>query len=493
MASLLPENLRRSADVHASRTAIDDGRHAVTYAALFGHAAAFARALGEAGVSQGDRVAIVLPNSVDYVAALYGTWLAGGIAVPLYSGARSRDYAIWLAHSEPRVIVAAAGSGEVQAALEESRLDAVVLDPASVPRDGNHSTTGSGLQLPSGSEPAAILYTSGTTGRPKGVTLSHDNLASNTDAIIESLGMQDGDSMVMVLPFSFAYGNSVLHTHIKVGGRLILENSLVYPHKVVQRLQDERATGFAGVPSTFSLLLSRVNLKEYDLSPLRYLTQAGGPMPVAVINRLRETLPHSRLFVMYGQTEAAARLTCMPPGHLDDRIGSVGVAIPGTQVEIRNPGPDGTGEIWARGPGIMLGYWRDPERTRETLQDGWLKTGDMGRMEDGFLYVVGRRSDIIKVGANRVHPADIEEVIAELPEVREVLALGVPDEILGQAIKVYIVPQDGADLPKMKVQAHCRARLASYKIPKQVELVASLPKTPSGKLRRVEISPQENA
>ena len=282
----------------------------------------------------------------------------------------------------------------------------------------------------------------------------------------------------------------MLHTHLAVGGCVVIEDNLAYPHRVLQHLSAERATGFSGVPSTFALLLSRVKLEDYDLSTLRYLTQAGGPMPPANIERLRKALPQVRIFIMYGQTEATARLSYLPPERLLEKLGSIGIAIPGVTLDIRNehgePVADGEpGEIWARGGNIMPGYWNDPEATQAVLHEGWLRTGDMAyRDADGYLFIQGRKTDMIKSGAHRIHPKEIEEAIAELEGVGEVAVVGVPDEILGQVIKAYILPKPGATLEPLQVKAHCHKRLASYKIPKSVEFVAELPKTASGKVKK---------
>jgi acyl-CoA synthetase (AMP-forming)/AMP-acid ligase II len=236
-----------------------------------------------------------------------------------------------------------------------------------------------------------------------------------------------------------------------------------------------------------------VKLSQYDLSGIRYLTQAGGAMSPALTQKLREAMPQASLFVMYGQTEATARLTYLPPERLEQKLGSVGVPLSGVRIEIR--GEDGAalpvgavGEVWVNGPNVMLGYWRNQAATAEVKRDGWLKTGDMGRLDDeGFLYLVGRRSDMIKSGAHRIYPQDIEEVIAELPQVQEAAVVGVEDDLLGQAIRAYVVPAGSESLTPMQVQAHCKARLANYKVPKSVEIVTSLPRTASGKVRRAEL------
>lgn len=447
------------------------------------------------GLGRGDRVAIALPNSVEFVAAYYGTLLAGGIAVLLNAAGRSRELAAWLKDCDASYICFSQDNQEVASALTTLATPPECLPTA----DAALCSPGAGTcELVPGTvnrkDPACILYTSGTTGKPKGVVLSHGNLLRNTEAIVSYLGLTEADSVVNVLPFYYSFGSSILHSHLQVGGRVVLEKNLLYPHAVTETLAKERATGFAGVPSTYALLLSRVKLDQYDLSALRYVAQAGGAMSPPLTQRLQSAVPHAAIFVMYGQTEATARLTYLPPHRLTDKLGSVGIPVPGVQIEIRREDGssavvDEVGEIWASGPNIMLGYWRNEAATNDVKQHNWLKTGDMGRLDaEGFLFIAGRRSDVIKAGAHRVHPKDIEDVITELPQVQEVAVVGVDDELLGESIKAFVVRSADAVLSAMQVQAHCRSRLASYKIPKTVEFVATLPKTASGKIRRTELS-----
>jgi acyl-CoA synthetase (AMP-forming)/AMP-acid ligase II len=251
----------------------------------------------------------------------------------------------------------------------------------------------------------------------------------------------------------------------------------------------EKITGFAGVPSTYSLLLSRGKVNEHDLSSLRYVLQAGGAMPVAVTEQvLAHISPH--VYVMYGQTEATARLTWLPPAKLMEKLGSAGIPIDGVEIQIRNPEegvctPYEEGELFVRGDNVSIGYWANPEATAATFIDGWLKTGDLGyKDEDGYIFLKGRRSDMIKSGANRISPLEIEEVIVQMPGVEEVAVIGVPDELLGQTITAFLVMKPGHELDVRAVKKHCLDNLASYKIPKQIMSVDALPKTASGKVRK---------
>jgi acyl-CoA synthetase (AMP-forming)/AMP-acid ligase II len=329
--------------------------------------------------------------------------------------------------------------------------------------------------------------------------LSHENLSSNTRGIVEYLALTPHDRTVCVLPFYYSYGNSLLHTHLYAGASLILVNSLMYPVKVLEAIQEHAATGFSGVPSTFGLLLARTRLEDHDLSCLRYLTQAGGAMPPAAIDRILQAVPGARFFAMYGQTEATARLSYLPPEMLSSKRGSVGIPVPGVELRIRDAGgnelpPGQVGEVWARGPNVMLGYWKAESLTREVLVDGWLRTGDLGyRDEDGYLYLQGRSGDMIKTGAHRVSPGEIEEVIAELEGIAEVGVVGVDDELMGQVIRAVVVARAGADIDARTVQRHCHRNLPQYKIPKEVLFADALPRTASGKIRRFALAEIDGA
>lgn len=504
--ALLTDSLRRAAERHPDRCAIKSRQEQCSYGDMWQRAASIAAYLVDGGLQPGDRVALLLESSAEYAVALYGTFLAGGVAVTLNAAAKARELSAWLGHSEAKWLVTEPERLEATRALAQLEQRPQVIQVGAAERAARlpdahrigdiyagFTTLPRALPAPTLDSVACITYTSGTTGRPKGVMLTHGNLASNTAAIVKYLQLTTDDSIVTILPFFYSYGSSVLHTHLSVGASLFLEPNFIYPHVVAERLASEHATGFAGVPATFALLLNRVDLRKYDLSCLRYVTQAGGAMAPALTHRLRESLPHTRLFVMYGQTEATARLTYLAPEMLEHKLGSVGMPVQGVTIQIRDEHGDAlpnnaVGEVWVSGPNIMHGYWRDEAATRDVLCDGWLRTGDMGYLdEDGYLFLAGRRSDMIKTGAHRVHPNDVEEVIQELVDVAEGAVVGVDDELLGQTIVAFVVLAEGAAADAQRVKNHCRARLASYKVPKSIEFVDSLPRTASGKVRRVEL------
>lgn len=507
MDNTLISLLRNSVERFPDKAAVVHGDRTLSYSELWERASGLARYFIDRGIGAGDRIALLIENSPEYVISYYGALLAGGAVVALNSEAKARDLVNWIQHSESTCLVAQARHNELAAII-----DALADNPVHVLITGHHgqyeayprfediAAVSEAPSLPAGFDSrvqlASIIYTSGTTGKPKGVMLSHHNLYSNIRSILAYLELTDQDSIVNVLPFYYSYGNSVLHIHLAAGGTLYLENSMLYPQKIVASMAENRVSGFSGVPSAFNLILSRTRLGDFDLSSLRYMTQAGGPMAPASIERVKKELPDVRFFVMYGQTEASARLSYLPADKLEIKVGSIGIAIPGVELSVMDghhqPVATGeTGEIYARGDNIMLGYWKDPEATQKAFYNDWLMTGDLAyRDDDGFFYIVGRSSEMIKSGAHRISPKDIEEVILELDGVEEVAVVGVTDDMLGQVIKAVIVQSPGVTLDRKAVMFHCKANLANYKLPKKIEFATEIPRTASGKVRRFML--QEN-
>ena len=513
--SSVPARVAEIARRHPERVAIVGDDRRIRYAEFWDEAQRFAQALRARGLRAGERVAILLPNRIEAAVACYGCWLAGGIAAPLNVQGRARDFQAWLRHCDARHVVyehshtdATDAIAAVDASSESAPIKSAPIErwPLGAehplcppPADDAALVDVDAAERIAADDVALILYTSGTTGAPKGVTLTHGNLLANASAVVRYLGLSERDSVLSILAFYYAYGASVLHTHLISGGGVVLAQNLLFPHLLMDTIARERITGFSGVPSTYALLLERVRLGDYDLSSLRYLTQAGGAMSPTLTRRMRATLPNARLFVMYGQTEATSRLTWLPPERLDEKPGSVGIPIDGVELRIaREDGSDAAtgepGEVRVRGANVMRGYWNNPEATATVLHDGWLRTGDMGHLDaDGYLYLAGRRSDMIKTGAHRVHPNDIEDVIVELAGVSEAAVVGIDDDVLGQVIKAFIVAPGLPLRSENMVKAHCRERLASYKIPREIEFVSALPRTASGKVRRAALLEPQTA
>lgn len=500
MSSTLIDLLHQSVSKYPDKAVVVHGDKKLGYLELWQRASGLAHYLVDNGLKLGDRVSLLIDNSPEYVIAYYGVLMAGGAAIGLNTAAKSRDLSNWINHSDSSFLIAKNKHPELKELKGKIALgEEKIIYTESSDNDSSFSMEQSPIKESAPDDRtvndpdnmlASIIYTSGTTGHPKGVMLSHTNLYENTQSILKYLELDKTDSILNVLPFYYSYGNSILHIHLAVGATLVLENSMLYPQKVVKALEEHKVTGFSGVPSTFNLILSRTNLQDFDLSSIRYMTQAGGPMAPAAIERLKKELPRCKFFVMYGQTEASARLSYLPPGMLEKKLGSIGIAIPGVELELRSEhdgpvDPGKTGEIHAKGKNIMMGYWKDEGMTSEVKVDGWLKTGDLAYQdEDGYFFIVGRSSEMIKSGANRISPKDIEEVLLELEGIEETAVVGIDDEILGQVIKAVIVKSPGSDIDRMKVMRHCKLNLANYKLPKIIDFTDRIPRTASGKVRR---------
>jgi acyl-CoA synthetase (AMP-forming)/AMP-acid ligase II len=294
---------------------------------------------------------------------------------------------------------------------------------------------------------------------------------------------------MVVLPFHYIYGKSLLNTHFFVGASVVVDNRFLYPNVILQTMRDQRVTGFAGVPSTYSILLNRSNIGSQKFADLRYLTQAGGALAPAIQKEVVKAFAPAKLFVMYGATEASARLSYLDPVDLPRKWGSIGKAIPNVELyvadEYGNPRPNGEeGELVARGSNIMSGYWNHPEETDRVLRKDLYFTGDIGRMDDeGFIYIVGRSKDMIKIWGNRVSAKEIEDALHEHPAIIEAAVIGIPDEVLGEAPKAFLVI-DKSQKGKIEEElpSFLQTQLAIYKIPKFYEILDSLPKSDSGKI-----------
>lgn len=337
---------------------------------------------------------------------------------------------------------------------------------------------------------AEIIFTSGSTGVPKGVMISHRNLIANTESIITYLKLGQDDRMLVVLPFYYCYGLSLLHTHLRVGGSIVLNNSFIFIGGVIRDMTEHKCTGFAGVPSHFQILLRKSdNFKTTSFPDLRYVTQAGGKLAPIFIDEFRNSHPEITFIVMYGQTEATARLSYLPPELYEAKKGSMGKGIPGVELKVVNEKgepikPGETGEVIARGDNIMLGYFGDEEGTRSVIRNGWLYTGDLGTVdEDRYIYLTARKKEIIKVGGKRISPKEIEAVILEIPEVVDCTVEGVDDEIQGEALKATIVirTDNGKEQMLERIKRHCTKHLALYKVPQIFELKEQLVISATGK------------
>lgn len=497
--NLMQDLLLNPAAIFPDKAAILQLEGSWSFGRLLKRARQYAKALQISRVSPGEPVGILMENSPEYVAAYFGIFLSGGVAVPLDCKAQPQILAdifsgaglVRLLASEPQLhivtkilkfpqllrwIVSSSTATKFQLGLEYLNVDMLQessLDARCDPQ-----------------QPAIINYTSGSSGRPKGVTLSHHAILSNTRSIIAYLELTPEDRVMQILPFFYCYGASLLHTHFMVGASVVIDNRFLYPGAVLSNMKETHCTGFAGVPSTFHTLATKCELKGAQFPQLRYVTQAGGRLAPDLVDTIRSAIAPARLFVMYGQTEASARLTYLPPERWIDKRGSVGKAIPGVTLKVAdetgNELPQGdSGEVWVTGENIMTGYWNRPDETAQVLVDGWLRTGDLGHMDqEGFLFIDGRVNSIIKSSGYRVSPYEVEEVLYRHPAVNEAAVFGIPDPQLGEQIAAVLSVKNGQSTSVTELTKHCKTNLPSYKVPRRLVLVPELPKSASGKLQR---------
>lgn len=464
--------------------------------------------LGERKVGPGDRVILLAANSPSYIEAYYGILKAGAMVVSLHAAGDEPSQSAKIADCRPAGIIC--GPRQARRALSLASgcgVGFVLVLDQSIPEDRaelpDHCELLNGPELlpscrsePTGldfpdSTRAAIIYTSGSTGKPRGVVLKHSNLMHNTASIVRYLELSASDSVMVVLPFHYVYGKSLLNTHVAVGGRVVLENRFMFPQEALNTLENEAVSGFAGVPSTFAILLNKSNFAKRALPALRYVTQAGGAMSTALQKRLMTAAKARQIYIMYGATEASARLSYLPPDDLPEKLGSIGKAIPGVTLTVRREdgseaGTDEEGELVAEGANLMEAYWEAPEETRQVLQPDGYHTGDLARRDrDGYLYIVGRTREMIKSGAHRISPKEIEEKIAGHPAVAEVAVKGVPNERLGEEIHAFITLQVEGACSSRELLKWCRGTIAVYKCPHQIHIVSEFPRNDSGKIDKL--------
>ncbi len=341
-----------------------------------------------------------------------------------------------------------------------------------------------------GNRLAEIIFTSGSTGEQKGVMITHKNIIANTNSIVEYLKLTQLDIIQVVMPFYYCYGLSLLHTHLRVGGAVHMNNSFIFIGSVIDDLNRYNCTGFAGVPSHFQILLRKTkDFKTTKFHSLRYVTQAGGKLHPAFIEEFVDAFPAIDFYVMYGQTEATARLSYLPPELVRSKLGSLGKGIPGVELKVVDEQGlpvkhSETGEIIARGDNIMAGYFKDTETTADTLRNGWLYTGDMATVDDeGYIFMQSRAKEIIKVRGVRISPKEIESVIVDYPGVIDCTITAEQDDITGESLKatVFINADDLGKFSEDEIRGHCAKHLSMVKVPQKVVFDTQLSFNASGK------------
>lgn len=516
-SDLLHHLIASAADRAGDRIALTAGAQSISYAALRADVAAFASGLAALGLQRSERVAIYLDKRPEFVVAAFGASAAGGVFVPVNPILKAEQVAYLLRDCNVRVLVtsperlaglrdALTGCHDLRhIVLTGSPADAVAPDGTALHRwnDVLAAPAVAGHRVID-ADMAAILYTSGSTGRPKGVVLSHRNIVVGARSVASYLENHADDTLLAALPLSFDAGFSQLTTAFHTGARVVLLNYLL-PRDVLKAIERESVTGLTAVPPLW-IQLAQLQWPEGVTRRLRYIANTGGRMPRDTLTRLREQLPATRVFLMYGLTEAF-RATYLPPAELDRRPDSIGKAIPNAEVLVlREDGsecaPHEPGELVQRGALVAQGYWNDPEKTAERFrplparaparQSGLVLpeiavfSGDtVRRDEDGFLYFIGRRDEMIKTSGYRVSPTEVEEIAYATGLVGECAAFGVPHETLGHAIVLVATAPTGGTLDASALLAECRSRMPAYMVPARIDLrEGALPRNPNGKIDR---------
>ncbi len=490
----IEQYLQENASRDGAKTAIVSGDVRLSYDQFLDRAARLATTLRSLGVGRDDRVFILLDNGWQAAVAVFATWIAGAVVCPVNPATKSARLSQIVRDCRPAMAIM---EGRLETRVED------VAELASVPRlvTGDGGSFNAGLEaLPFVSEPlpdidlAALIYTSGSTGEPKGVMLAHENIDAAARSITAYLENRAADTILVVLPMSFGYGLNQLVTAMLTGATLVIEKSFAFPQAIFERIRDEGVTGFPLVPAMAAMMMQARDFDPALFASLRYVTSAAAALPLAHLDGLRARLPQVRFYCMYGQTECT-RATFLPPDEIDARRGSVGIAVPGTRAEVVDeagaPVPPGAvGELVVSGPHVMRGYWQNEAATRRALRPDpltgalRLHTGDLFTADaNGYLTFVARTDDIIKSRGEKVAPQAVEEVLCRMPGIVEALVVGVPHEVLGQAVKALVVASDPA-LTERDVLRFCAQNLEDHMVPKSVEFRTSLPRTDSGKASR---------
>ncbi|WP_224360861.1 class I adenylate-forming enzyme family protein [Hyalangium versicolor] len=512
---LLHDFLHHSAHRLPSKGALVCGEQRLTYADVEHRSNALAHALVRRGVARGDRVVVFAENTAEAAISFWAVLKANAVVVMVNAQTRADKLAWYLndcravalisesrlsteflsAMTRTRHLRSVIISGPLPTPLVEGPVPLTAWDKALADESPSFPPTRRSIDL----DLAAIIYTSGSTGEPKGVMLTHRNMFAAATSISSYLRMVEDDVVLNVLPLAFDYGLYQLILTARVGARLVLERSFAFPARVLLKIVQEGVTGFPGVPTVFSILSEMRGLWNQDFSRVRFVTNTAAALSPKHIQMLRELFPQSRIYSMYGLTECK-RCTYLPPEDLDRKPGSVGIPIPNTEVWVVDENGQRldsgqVGQLVVRGPTVMRGYWEKPAATAERLKPGPLPgesilyTGDLCRMDaEGYVYFVARMDDIIKSRGEKVAPKEVESTLMNIPGVKETAVIGVPDATLGQAVKAFVVLEQGAAVTEKDLHRACLRNLEPHAVPRYFQLVPNLPKTSTGKIKKTDLS-----
>ncbi len=515
---LLHDFLTNAAALLPKKCVLADNGRRTSYEQLQRMANSFALSLLHHGLKKGDRVGIYLENSLESVVSIFGTLIAGGVFVVINPQVKRKKLSYILDDCTIRFLVCQSKSVESlseicnpdqchlfvvgpqdsfhrSAAVGHKTITTISFRQASDPHNGATPPPPKTISI----DLASLTYTSGSTGQPKGVMLTHLNMVTAADSITTYLENRSDDIILNYLPLSFDYGLYQVLMAIRFGGTVVLKKAFVYPYSAIETIVKEKITGLPLVPAMASLLLDLKNLRSYDLSSVRYITNTGQALAPSLSRGLRNAFPGASLYSMYGLTECK-RVSYLPPEQIDIRPQSVGIAIPNTEVWLMDENgnridkPGITGELVIRGAHVMKGYWNKPQETQQVLKKGRyqdekvLLSGDYFTMDsEGYLYFVARKDDIIKSGGERISPKEIEDVLYSLPGVSEAAVIGVPDKILGNSLRAFVVLGQGINRSAGEILQHCAKNLERSRVPGHIEIRTSLPKSQNGKISKREL------
>ena len=493
MSRNLAQNLIDTARRHADRIAIKLDDFELNYQLLDEGSARVAGMLKSKGFKVGDRVGIMLPNVPHFPLVYYGVLRAGGVVVPMNPLLKAREVEFYLRDPEAKLMFAwgdfaeAAGPGAEAVGAEAILVKPGEFEQALFEQEADHEVADR-----EGDDTAVILYTSGTTGTPKGAELTHDNLGSNVETILSSLIQIEPDDVVLgALPFFHSFGQTCgLNASVKAGGKLTLLPRFD-PDKALDIIARDRVTIFEGVPTMYVAMLHSDKADEADASTLRLCVSGGSAMPGEVLRAFEDKFG-CKILEGYGLSETSPVASFNHPDR-ERKVGSIGTPVAGVEMKVVDDdgaevGQGEVGEIVIKGPNVMKGYWRKPDATAESIKDGWFHTGDMAKVdEDGYFFIVDRKKEMILRGGYNVYPREIEEVLYEHPAVAEAAVVGIPDDKMGEEVGAAVVLKKGEDVSADDLKAFVKDQVANYKYPRRIWFLDELPKGPTGKILKREV------
>jgi long-chain acyl-CoA synthetase len=492
MSRNLATNLLETARRHGDRPALKLDDVELTYAALDGASAHVAGLLRERGIGAGNRVGIMLPNVPYFPVIYYGVLRAGAVVVPMNVLLKGREVAFYLGDSGAKAVFAWHGFAEAaQAGAEEAGAELILVEPGRAEEMIGAAEPVTEPADRAGDDTAVILYTSGTTGKPKGAELTHDNLVNNVDVMRGVFGFSEDDVVLGALPLFHSFGQTCGMNAAVAGGACLTLLPRFDPGKALEILERDGVTVFEGVPTMYGALLHDPGRESADLSKLRLCVSGGASLPVELMRAFEDAFG-AIILEGYGLSETSPVASFNPPDR-ERKPGSIGTPIAGVEMKVVDEDDNEVaagevGEIVIRGHNVMKGYWERPEATQDCMRGGWFHTGDMARVdEDGYFFIVDRKKDLIIRGGYNIYPREVEEVLYEHPAVREAAVVAVPHDELGEEVGAAVALKDGESVDASELQSYVKEQVAAYKYPRHIWFVDELPKGPTGKILKREI------